>query len=322
MSIHEHAKPLYDKGLADTRIAKELGCSRTTVRHWRKQHDLPSNFERGACQGYSNLKIVGEVEERARTLYGKKLGDPAISEKLGCTPAQVRGWRHRNGLAPNIPWRGPRVPSGYKRGKSTSDDGERGFTLPHRANPAWRNPLWARAAKAVGSKISRDLVEESISDIVLAVLEGRMAEGDIETQARKVSNRAIETWASKFGHASLDAARGDEGWSLYDLIPDDDQVSSLRYLNLKALAEKMGIDVAAVLNDDVSEFNERGGWAPPTPARHQRTLSAYDGRLRQNRQSDATLRSRWGGEYPLAGEMTGTMAPLLPDYSKGGGAHA
>lgn len=40
------AKRLYDQGLTDTEIGERLGCSTTTVQHWRKAEGLGQQYRR------------------------------------------------------------------------------------------------------------------------------------------------------------------------------------------------------------------------------------------------------------------------------------
>jgi hypothetical protein len=267
------ALALYEAKSPDAEIARELGVSRPTVRRWRRESGLPRLFGRGEG-GWRNGRlacyvVVGEEESRALALYRAGASDGAIGEKLGRDRTTIMDWRRRRGLPSNNAIR------------------------PKADNPAFRCALWARASRAVGASLSPDIRDDAISDIVLAVLSGSLPEESIEAQARKLSNRTLGAWASRFGPASLDEDRDGEGWTLYASIADDRQASALRVAELVALAERLGLDVGAILGEE-DELEEPSGraarrarpcWDAPLAAEREYPLVGEAGRSRWEAQS-------------------------------------
>lgn len=247
----ERALALYRAGTPDLRIAAELGVSRMTLRKWRKREALPTLYSRGNHASLPRAprqrpKIIsGEVEAKAESLYRKGATDRAIAAGLGCCHATVVLWRLERGHTPNVrPWDG-----GPGRAQMQTPKPRQ-----RAANPTWRNALWARAAGALRRcKLAPDIVEEAVSDIVVAVISGAMPEADIEARANSFANAACGAWASKFGPESLDCERGAEGWRYYDFIPCEEQSESIRFVGLKVLAERLGLDVPAILADESGE---------------------------------------------------------------------
>jgi len=209
------------KGMTDAEIGAELGCCSDTILQWRRANNIPRNdvTRRNGSMPF----IRGEREDRARKLKDQGKYDWEIAKALGCTVQTVASWRKRKGIE--------RAPYRY-------------FTM---TNPTMRDPLYSRVTQAVGRRFAPDIVEEAVSDIVLAVLSGEIAESDIERVAAKRMNRAVGQWANRYGPASLDEDRNGEGWTRYTSIADPAQEDEFRIIELIALAERLGIDAQAVL---------------------------------------------------------------------------
>src|SRR6056297_1116016 len=63
MRQHKHnktkMKELYDAGMTDQQIIKEMGCNRTTVYLWRKKNGLPVNIKsKIRCPGCSSTNLL------------------------------------------------------------------------------------------------------------------------------------------------------------------------------------------------------------------------------------------------------------------------
>lgn len=85
---------------------------------------------------------------------------------------------------------------------------------------AHRDPLYAQVASAVPATLPQHLRDDIISDMIVAVLEGRGASA-VCADARRFISRGFRQWASKFGPASLDEARFDDSdEALVASIPD------------------------------------------------------------------------------------------------------
>lgn len=86
------ARQLYDIGLSDTRVAKELGVSCSAIWHWRDELRLPANG--------------GAVSSDRRALYNQGLSDVEIAKKEGVSPSAICLWRRYYGLKSNQGRRG------------------------------------------------------------------------------------------------------------------------------------------------------------------------------------------------------------------------
>lgn len=208
-------RALYDRRLPDTRIASAAGISRQSVRAWRFREGLPALFQRGSSLAGA-AKITPEV--RARIVEMLKKGQPsrAVAKALGCTPTTVQ--RIRRKLPANTPgllqWGGQpvdvRIRLGHGRCRANRLNGISPMV----------DPLYARIRDAVGRGVPRDLADDAISDIYVAVLEGRLDPANIKREAYRYVNRTFAANADRFGPISLDEKRGEDGWSMMDLIPD------------------------------------------------------------------------------------------------------
>lgn len=79
----------YNKGLLDSGIGRACGISAESVRLWRKERGLQSNYVR--------LRPKLD-EERAQELYDQGLNDREIAEALGTTINIIWAWRDRYAL--------------------------------------------------------------------------------------------------------------------------------------------------------------------------------------------------------------------------------
>lgn len=87
----ETMERLYSEGATDLIIAQRCGCSKTTVRRWRRFRNLPPNI-------LDKQPIYDR--EVMMALYRKGSSDKRIATIMGCTPPVVADWRHHNGLPP------------------------------------------------------------------------------------------------------------------------------------------------------------------------------------------------------------------------------
>lgn len=183
---------LYDAGKNDTEIARALGIKRNTVTVWRRYRNLPSNHPAYAPTAKSRTGM-----------YRMGWSDARIASELGVTRCCIRLWRVRRGLAPN-----------FRQGESERlATGQRKQRREH--------PLMARVRKAVGRGLSRDIADDIVAEILLAILEGKLDPERIEAEARSYSARVLGTYASRFGARSLDQQLGhDEGYTLLERLAD------------------------------------------------------------------------------------------------------
>lgn len=79
--------------IPDLTLAREIGCSRSRVTGYRKDHNIPAAKSRYAQRGWN----AGEIK-----LLGTDT-DEAIAGKLGRSSITVSQKRHRLGIAPKFP---------------------------------------------------------------------------------------------------------------------------------------------------------------------------------------------------------------------------
>lgn len=80
-------RKLWEQGLSDSQMAKEVGCAKETVIKWRQEEGLPFNEAH-----------VHVDREKMLALYQQGLNDGEIGRELGCAPQTVKHWRNKKGL--------------------------------------------------------------------------------------------------------------------------------------------------------------------------------------------------------------------------------
>lgn len=84
---------LYQKGLNDCQIGRELGVSDTTISMWRKARELPPNRP---------VNRLTQEQAALRTqMYEAGASDREIAEALGLNPNSVNAWRQSRKLKCN-----------------------------------------------------------------------------------------------------------------------------------------------------------------------------------------------------------------------------
>jgi uncharacterized protein YjcR len=87
------AMKLYEKGMTDVEIGKELGRSTTTIYNWRTRAGLDANRIK--------TKLLKEKQELRIRLYREGKSDREIAEQTGTTISTVRAWRQYHKLKAN-----------------------------------------------------------------------------------------------------------------------------------------------------------------------------------------------------------------------------
>ena len=82
-------RSLYDKGMTDSQMAREVGCAKEAVLKWRLGEGLPFHETKAAFD-----------REKMLVLYRQGLSDAQIARELGCTSKTVTYWRKKKGLPP------------------------------------------------------------------------------------------------------------------------------------------------------------------------------------------------------------------------------
>lgn len=221
------SKKLLEKGVSVKTISSTFGLSIKTLERYRgivlcenpelrRSATLSPPQARADRPKYSKLRL--DRRRQAFIMYAEGWSDCSIAAQIGVERPRVRGWRVAFNLAPNFA-RGehesPRLPAKRKQRRA----------LPPAISPH-SNPLYARVAEAIGRSLSPDITDDAISDLMLAVLEGRITEDQLVSGARSVRSKVLQSYASRWSR-SLDEDLGDDGFRMIDHIRDDSSSSWL-----------------------------------------------------------------------------------------------
>ena len=99
-SRYRQMRVLYDEGMNDHQISREMGCSPCTVRNWRLREGLKGNTERQRTSPAATI----ERRKQMLALWKQGLDDRQISDRMQLSVKTVRVWRRSAGLQSN--WKG------------------------------------------------------------------------------------------------------------------------------------------------------------------------------------------------------------------------
>ena len=106
---HEELLALYNKGLTDGEIAREIGSVKSTIYKWRHRNKFPPNGKPQDGGSKYDYKVF-------RELYDQGLSDTKIAKACGCAASTVSRWRTLEGLATKgISGSAPRLDRGWMR---------------------------------------------------------------------------------------------------------------------------------------------------------------------------------------------------------------
>lgn len=227
---------LYKLRWSDGKIAKECGCHPTSIYEWRKSRNLPAHVGDAALTlGRKGPK--GKIVNPARhakmlELYHARCSDAEVARQVGIFSQSVYAWRKRNGL--------PRIAGKKLQAASRPKAARTPF------NPMQQSSLFRRISRALGRGLAPDILADAAAEMLLALADGSLSEDQIEAQASRYRNKTIGAYASQWGPASLDEdrGRGEDEFSLYELIEDEGQLDAMHRIDLEVLAERMGIELA------------------------------------------------------------------------------
>jgi hypothetical protein len=190
---------LYRAGASDTEISKRTGEKRNTIVRWRRAKGLPFN---PACR----KRLSPSKHAQRRLFYQLGWSDVQIAEAQRVDRVSIKQWRQAQGL-----------PANCARGQSHKYIA----TIPISA-------VIDRVKRAIGTRLSSDITDDAVGDLLRAVMDGDVALEDVETRAPKFRNRVLSRFASKYGSRSLDEALpGTEDMKAIDLLVDDSSTSWL-----------------------------------------------------------------------------------------------
>lgn len=218
--IKDRCLRLLRKGIGPRVISRELSVSLKSLEKWRTamlrdQPELrrasPGRPVPRTASGRKYRVFRPERRLRAFELYAEGLDDAEIGAAIDMPKRRVWEWRAALRLPAN-------KPQGGRVGAITDKPKKR--PTPPAITP-YSNPLYARIASAVGHYLAPDIREDAISEIWLAMEEGKISVDRIEGEARRYSNRVVGSFASRFQPRSLDEDITGDGFRLIDTIADD-----------------------------------------------------------------------------------------------------
>lgn len=196
--LKQRALALHAAGKSDGEIGRALGLSRAAINNWRRQHGLAVARKVRHCG-----RITPERNSARLELYRKGYSDVAIARIQQVTPASVQGWRRRRNLGGN--W--GRYREEYVRKLS---------------------PLQARAQEAVGHGLPPDVLDDVVSDLVVAVLSGEISEEQLSLLGRKYRRSHFIRMRKHAGSASYDnVLPGHDKLRYSDVLADNSQAAWL-----------------------------------------------------------------------------------------------
>ena len=99
---HEDLLALYNRGLTDGEIAREIGGVKSTVYKWRHRVGLPAHGAMPTEPKYDYDKF--------RALWAQGLSDMLIAKECGCARGTVAHWRKQEGLkSKGVPGMAPAI---------------------------------------------------------------------------------------------------------------------------------------------------------------------------------------------------------------------
>lgn len=158
-----------------------------------------------------------QIERRARIVEQIIRGDTfaVIGARFGLAPKTAKHY---------LQWLTPK-----QRNERKAMEQARHYRGAFRsALQAHRDPTYALIAAAVPRGASEATREDAISDLYLAVLEGKVSAADIPVEAKRYASRAVAQWESRFGPVSLDEQIFDDGRETWaDALADPETLEPL-----------------------------------------------------------------------------------------------
>lgn len=190
----------YDAGMTDAQLAKAEGSSTPTIRQWRRGRGLkPNSPGKGG-----NLSKEAHIQRNL--FYRLGWSDRHIAREMGVEKSSVRGWRVQHSL-----------PANFRQGVHEAQN----------PRPSMSDVV-RRVRRAIGRALPRDIADDAVSDLLVAILAGEIELTDIERDARKFGNRVLGDFASKFGARSIDEiVPGTDDMRLIDTLQDEPSSSWL-----------------------------------------------------------------------------------------------
>lgn len=192
---HAVAMAMYEDGASDGDIARHFGATQSGATRWRQRRGLEPNVKPSTLPALSD-----ERRRKARRLLREGATREQVATAVGCSRRTVT--KLRKAIAGDERLRGTGVP------------------LTGVRNAARRNAqqILAELMAATRHVTDATIRDDTIGDMFLAIMEGRLDRQNIKTEARGYSGRAIDQWQSRWAPVSIDEDLTGEGFRLVDLI--------------------------------------------------------------------------------------------------------
>ncbi|KHS43402.1 hypothetical protein [Novosphingobium subterraneum] len=190
----DEARKMHSEGASDTDIARRFGVTQSGATRWRQKQGLQPNI-------IAPPSLTPEHHRKARKMFREGATVEQVARALGCSTVTANKLRK--------PLRGdPRL-----RGH--------GITLQAEQRMARRDALAiVNELKAATRRINDGSIrDDTIGEMFLALMEGRLQRDQIKNEARRYSGRQVGLWQSPWAPASIDEDLNAEGFTLADLIP-------------------------------------------------------------------------------------------------------
>lgn len=101
------------------------------------------------------------------------------------------------------------------------------------ANIARRDPIFGRIWRAIPGSVDPILREDIVSEVYLAIREGRLHPREIEAMAGRFIGAAFAAWANRWGALSLDVRSGEgEGAPTFaELVEDESALAAFDHIH-------------------------------------------------------------------------------------------
>lgn len=251
---------LYEKGLSDTAIGRELGIDRSCITKWRLSVGLPSRYATKIPREALSKRTDQNGQELRMRLYADGLSDKDIGERLGVSPSTISSWRQRHKLSGSVicgpikheenairmllyelGWSDRQIAKQREVHLTSIAEWRLRRHLTPNAGPV--NPLRqrkdlaslaARVRRFVDRSLASDIADDAVGELCLALLSGSVRLADVEREGRRFGNRALRQFANMYGPRSIDEEIGEDGFTLLDMIADDSQSSWLEEMGASA----------------------------------------------------------------------------------------
>jgi hypothetical protein len=187
------ALAMHLSGVSDSDIARHFGMNQSSVTKWRQGLGRKANEQ--------PAKLSNEKRRKARKMLREGATKRQVAQALECHPRTVQHLRKKMG-----------GDQGLRQGGVT----ERSI---RRALISDTTAIMAELRHATRRMTDPTLRDDVISEMFLALLEGRLSRDQIGTEAKTYTGRAIGQWQSKWAPVSLDEDLTGEGFRLVDVIP-------------------------------------------------------------------------------------------------------